>query len=374
MSAPLLELRGVRKSYQTAKGPHQVLDGIDFTVRRGERLGICGLNGAGKSTLINIISGGLSPDSGTIRRNCRMSWPLGYSGGLHGAMSGLANARFIARIYGADPENVAAFTEDFAELGKFFELPIRTYSAGMRSRLAFAVSMAIDFDMYLIDEILSAGDLRFHEKCHRAVEERREHASFLIVSHSLSTIEENCNRFALLHGGRLAIHESLTAAQQAFSDVFVSAPVRPAEQWRPNITGPLSCRAAEEDSGSVDMEITAAGPGHVIFYWGNGTDGAAFPGDKIQFESPVQLLSDPALLVPRWTGLQFVERDLAGSALTSDVAPQDLAAPAWAMTRVVENAGARHLQFGLRVEMAGPGMVRLRLGRAQLRRDGGMLH
>ena len=184
-----------------------MLDDIDFTLMRGERLGICGLNSAGKTTLVNIIAGALKPDAGKVVRHSRMSWPLGYSGGIHSALTELENCRFIARIYGRDTAEVAAFVQDFAELGKFFEMPIRTYSSGMRSRLAFAVSMAVDFELYLIDEVMSAGDLRFHEKCRQAIEERRNRADFLIVSHSISTIEENCNRYALLHDGKLAVFD-----------------------------------------------------------------------------------------------------------------------------------------------------------------------
>ncbi len=372
MSAPSLELRGIRKSFPTSSTPHLVLDDIDFTLQRGERLGICGLNGAGKTTLVNIIAGALMPDRGAVVRHSRMSWPLGYSGGFHGALTGLENVRFIARIYGCNVDEAVAFARDFAELGKFFEMPMRTYSSGMRSRLAFAVSMAIDFELYLIDEVMSAGDLRFHEKCRQAIEERRGRADFLIVSHSLSTIEENCNRFAVLHGGKLAIFDSFAGAQAAYSEIFSEGQKVKAPVWKLETSGPLEARIAAETADSVDIALRAAGAGTLIAYWGMSTEFLAQAGDTVAIECPVQLVSGSAQQVMReWTGLQLVERDRAGSAVASNVASADFfnGLPQIVATEAaIHEAQTRHFHMGVRVEMAGPGELLLRLGRPFLRR------
>lgn len=373
MSATSLELRRIRKSFPTGGRPHLVLDDIDFTLMRGERLGICGLNGAGKTTLVNIIAGALMPDRGQVVRHSRMSWPLGYSGGFHSALTGLENARFIARIYGQDIHQVAAFAQDFAELGRFFEMPIRTYSSGMRSRLAFAVSMAIEFELYLIDETLSAGDIRFHEKCRRAIEERRGRADFVIVSHSLSTIEENCNRFALLHGGRLRVYDKFAQASQAYSEVFGAGTQSGEIGWKLTTSGPLETRIVEEGPDSIDVQLQGRGAGTFIAYWGASTGFLASPGDTIFAECPVQLISgSSAQILPEWTGLQLVERDRAGGATASEVAPYDirdgLAHVATAET-AIRQAATRHFHLGLRLELGGPADLRLRLGRPFLRRE-----
>ena len=372
MSAPSLELRGVRKSFSTGGRPHLVLDDIDFTLMRGERLGICGLNGAGKTTLVNIIAGALMPDRGVVARHSRMSWPLGYSGGFHSALTGLENVRFIARIYGRDVNQAADFARDFAELGKFFEMPMRTYSSGMRSRLAFAVSMAVDFELYLIDEVMSAGDLRFHEKCRQAIEERRGRADFLIVSHSLSTIEENCNRFALLHDGKLAAYDTLDAAQNAYSEIFSRGQKDRDVVWKIDAGGGVEAHTLRQGSDSLDIELHASGAGTMIAYWGTATEFVAAAGDRITLECPVQLISGSVRQVmPEWTGLQLVERDRAGSAVASDVVTKDflngLPQIVTAET-VIHEDQTRHFHLGVRVEMAGPGDILLRLGRPFIHR------
>jgi capsular polysaccharide transport system ATP-binding protein len=371
VSTASLELRGISKSFPTGGKPHHVLNDIDFTLMRGERLGICGLNGAGKTTLVNIIAGALMPDHGRVVRHSRMSWPLGYSGGFHSALTGLENARFIARIYGQDIHRVAAFAQDFAELGRFFEMPIRTYSSGMRSRLAFAVSMAIDFELYLIDETLSAGDIRFHEKCRRAIEERRGRSDFVIVSHSLSTIEENCNRFALLHGGRLTSYADFAAASEAYSKVFGSGGGE--TSWKLTTSGALDARAVDEGPDSVDVALQAKGAGTFIAYWGTATGFLATAGDHVSAECPVQLLSgSTAQILPEWSGLQFVERDRAGAATASEVAPYDFRdglAHVATGEAIVRAAETRHFHLGLRLELGGPADLRLRIGRPFLKRE-----
>jgi capsular polysaccharide transport system ATP-binding protein len=349
-----------------------VLNDIDFVLRRGDRLGVCGLNGAGKTTLVNIIAGALMPDRGKVIRHSRMSWPLGYSGGFHSALTGIENVRFIARIYGRNAGDTVAFVEDFAELGKFLHMPMSTYSSGMRSRLAFAVSMAVDFELYLIDEVMSAGDLRFHEKCRQAIEARKNRADFLIVSHNLGTIEENCNRFGLMHDGKLVIYNNLADAQAAYSDVFAVSQKTRKLEWKLQPAGSLEAFIQRETSDSIDVRIRATGPGHFIAYWGGSTEFGVRQGDSVAMQCPLQRVSgNPRVAAPRWTGFQLVERDLAGTALRSDVQPYEFLTgrPARAAaTATIHSPDARYFHMGIRMQMQEEGEITLRIGRPRLSR------
>lgn len=213
-------LNKITKRYPTRSGVHTVLDAVDLMVKPGERIGILGKNGSGKSTLIRIVSGQEYPDSGGIERRMKVSWPLAFSGGFQGSLTGLDNLRFIARIYGVDHRAIRGFVEDFAELGKFFREPVKTYSSGMQARLAFALSLAIEFDCYLIDEVIAVGDARFHEKCMHELFEKRKDRSFFIVSHDGAFIKAHCNRVAILDNGRLACHGSVDEAYDSYIDML----------------------------------------------------------------------------------------------------------------------------------------------------------
>jgi capsular polysaccharide transport system ATP-binding protein len=205
-------VRDVVKRYRARTGPHTVLDGVNLTVGVGERVGILGKNGSGKSTLIKLISGQEAPDSGSIQRGMNVSWPLAFSGGFQGSLTGEDNLRFICRIYDVEPGKVREFVESFADLGKYFREPVKSYSSGMQARLAFALSLAIEFDCYLIDEIIAVGDARFHEKCvHELFEKRRERA-FVIVSHDALFIKSYCTRASVLDGGKLTDFADVPAA------------------------------------------------------------------------------------------------------------------------------------------------------------------
>ena len=171
-----------------------------------------GRNGAGKSTLIRLISGAELPTSGHVERSMSVSWPLAFGGAFQGALTGLDNLRFICRIYDTDPAEQIAFVEEFSELGIYLREPVRSYSAGMRARLAFAISMVIEFDCFLIDEIVAVGDSRFHEKCHVELFEKRGDRAMIIVSHDAGYIREHCTRAAVLSGGRLHLKPSLDEA------------------------------------------------------------------------------------------------------------------------------------------------------------------
>jgi capsular polysaccharide transport system ATP-binding protein len=203
----MITLRNVCKDYPTRAGPRRVLDNINLTIHPGERVGILGRNGAGKSTLIRLISGSEPPTLGTIRRNMPVSWPLAFSGGFHGSLTGADNVRFICRIYGVDFRSRFEFVEDFSELGLYMNEPVATYSSGMKARLAFAISMTIDFDCYLIDEVMAVGDARFRERCKVELFEKRRDKAKLIVSHSHRQLKGNCDRFLLIEGGQIEEHD-----------------------------------------------------------------------------------------------------------------------------------------------------------------------
>lgn len=208
----MIKLSGVNKFYPTRHGPVPILRDIDLEIGLGERVGILGRNGAGKSTLIRLISGAELPTSGHVDRTMSVSWPLAFGGAFQGALTGIDNLRFICRIYGVDPEDKIAFVEEFSELGIYLREPVRSYSAGMRARLAFAISMTIEFDCFLIDEIVAVGDSRFHEKCHTELFEKRGDRAMIIVSHDASYIREHCTRAAVLSGGRLHAFPTLDEA------------------------------------------------------------------------------------------------------------------------------------------------------------------
>lgn len=217
----MIELDQVVKRYRTRSGPHTVLDGVSLSVRKGDKVGILGRNGAGKSTLIRLISGAERPTSGTIVRRMSVSWPLAFGGAFQGSLTGLDNVRFICRVYEASFTAVLPFVEDFSELGHYLREPVKTFSSGMRARLAFAISMAIEFDCFLIDEVIAVGDTRFHEKCRRELFEKRKDRAMIIVSHVAQEIQEHCERAGVLSEGSLkefpdvgsayAFYESLAA-------------------------------------------------------------------------------------------------------------------------------------------------------------------
>jgi ABC-type polysaccharide/polyol phosphate transport system ATPase subunit len=203
----MIRLTNVCKDYPTRAGLRRVLHNISLVINPGERVGILGRNGAGKSTLIRLISGSEPATLGTIDRNMSVSWPLAFSGGFQGSLTGADNVRFICRIYGVDFHPRFQFVKDFSELGSYMNEPVGTYSSGMRARLAFAISMTIDFDCYLIDEVMAVGDQRFRDRCRVELFEKRRDKAMLIVSHSHRYLKGTCDRFLLIEGGRLEEHD-----------------------------------------------------------------------------------------------------------------------------------------------------------------------
>lgn len=208
----MIRLSDVNKSYSTHCGPVRVLRNIHLTVAPGERVGILGRNGAGKSTLIRIVSGAELPSSGVVERAMSVSWPLAFGGAFQGSLTGLDNLRVICRIYGVSAAERIGFVEDFSELGLYLREPVKTYSSGMRARLAFAISMVIDFDCFLIDEIVAVGDARFHAKCNHELFVNRGDRAMIIVSHNADYIREHCSRAAVLVDGELHHANSLDDA------------------------------------------------------------------------------------------------------------------------------------------------------------------
>jgi len=208
----VIEILNLRKEYPTRSGPHIVLDGINMTIRRGEKIGILGRNGSGKSTLIRLLSGAERPTAGRISRGLSISWPLAFGGAFQGSLTGLDNLRFICRVHGADYRDKLGYVEEFSELGKYMREPVKTYSSGMRARLAFAISMAVEFDCFLIDEIISVGDARFHSKCQRELFEKRADRSFVMVSHEPHNIRDHCQRAAVLHEGTMSLFDNIDEA------------------------------------------------------------------------------------------------------------------------------------------------------------------
>lgn len=199
----MISLRSVSKHYTTRGGEVTVLDQVNLTVQPGEKVGILGRNGAGKSTLIRLISGAEKPSQGTVVRDMSVSWPLAFGGAFQGTLTGLDNLRFICRVYGCSVEDKIEYVQEFSELGKYLYEPVRSYSSGMRARLAFAISMVVEFDCFLIDEIFAVGDNRFQQKCQTELFEKREDRAMIIVSHDANFIRTHCDHAAVLIAGRL---------------------------------------------------------------------------------------------------------------------------------------------------------------------------
>jgi ABC-2 type transport system ATP-binding protein/capsular polysaccharide transport system ATP-binding protein len=204
----------IHKIYPTRQGDRVVLNDISFSVDRGEKLGILGCNGAGKSTLVRLISGAERPTSGTITSTMSVSWPLAFGGAFQGALTGFDNVRFISRIYNQDYTQNIDFVQDFTELGLYLREPVRSYSQGMRARLAFAISMIIEFDCYLIDEVSAVGDARFHEKCAVELFQKRADRAMLIISHDPGYIKNHCSKFAVLDKGDMNLYTDFDQAYE----------------------------------------------------------------------------------------------------------------------------------------------------------------
>lgn len=208
----MIRLEGVSKAFRLRAEWKVILDDVSLTLPSGRALALLGRNGAGKTTLLQMISGTTQPDRGRVVTMGAVSWPVGFGGSLHGDLTGAQNTRFIARIYGVETAELLEFVEDFAELGGHFHMPIRSYSAGMKSRLGFAMSMGIPFDTYLVDEVTAVGDAAFRRKSKAVFRERIRSASAIMVSHNLAELRDYCDAALLLEAGELRYFPDLNEA------------------------------------------------------------------------------------------------------------------------------------------------------------------
>jgi capsular polysaccharide transport system ATP-binding protein len=216
----MIRFENLTKSYWVQGVRKVVIDGLNTELPTGKSLALLGLNGAGKSTLMQLIAGTMRPDTGRIISDGSVSWPVGFGGSFHPDLTGAQNVRFVARIYGVDTDELVAFVEDFAELGKHFNMPVRSYSSGMKSRLTFGASFGIKFDTYLVDEVTAVGDFAFRQKSQALFKERMKTSSAILVTHEMGQVRSFCDSGILLEDGHLTYFEDVEDAIKAHLDVI----------------------------------------------------------------------------------------------------------------------------------------------------------
>ncbi|MFN3210917.1 MAG: ABC transporter ATP-binding protein [Roseovarius sp.] len=219
----MIRLENVTKTFVTNGVPNTIFSNASLTFPKGRSVGLLGRNGAGKSSLLRLIAGSLAPTSGQIIYDGSVSWPVGFAGSFHPDLTGLQNIRFVGRVYGVDTDELVDFVEDFAELGKHFNLPCRTYSSGMKSRLAFGLSMGIRFDTYLVDEVTSVGDAAFRQKSEAVFKQRMAHSGAIVVSHGTAMLRRNCESGVVIDSGRMTWYDDITDAIAAHEDNMQAA-------------------------------------------------------------------------------------------------------------------------------------------------------
>lgn len=215
----MITFDNVTKYYPTPNGRHYILKGVNLELPGDKNIGVFGANGSGKSTLMRLLAGVDFPNKGSIKIEGNVSWPLGLSG-YQGSMTGRENAEFICRIYGKSRSEInekLEYIKDFSEIGHFFEMPLKSYSSGMRSKFSFAVSMAFDFDYYLIDELTSVGDKRFKQKCKETFDAKKDVANFLFVSHNLNELKRQCDMGIYIKDGKIHVHDCIDDAIAAYN-------------------------------------------------------------------------------------------------------------------------------------------------------------
>jgi capsular polysaccharide transport system ATP-binding protein len=218
----MIELRALSKSYPTRQGRRYVFRDLNFTFPPGSNIGLIGRNGAGKSTLLRLLGGIDQPDHGSVVTDCRISWPVGLAGGFQHTLTARENVQFVCRIHGAygdDLRSKVSFVQDFAEIGDYFDLPVRSFSTGMRSRVAFGLSMAFDFDYYLIDEVMAVGDAQFKAKSKEVMMARLKRANLILTSHNMGDIRQYCNVVLHVDQGRVTIYDDIEAGIRAYQGV-----------------------------------------------------------------------------------------------------------------------------------------------------------
>jgi capsular polysaccharide transport system ATP-binding protein len=215
----MIEFKDVHKSFKAGRGYKTILESSSFRIGVRQRIGVIGPNGCGKTTLMRILAGNEPINAGEINRVGRISFPVGFRGTFSQELSGAENVRFLARIYGMDVDETVAWVEDFCEIGDYFYLPVRTYSAGMFGKVAFATSFAIDFDFYLVDEVVETGDRRFRDKCAAALNARLENSSLILISQNMRTIKAFCQSGAVLYNGQLVFYDNLDDAIEHYEKI-----------------------------------------------------------------------------------------------------------------------------------------------------------
>ncbi|WP_444921194.1 ABC transporter ATP-binding protein [Microbulbifer sp. CnH-101-G] len=211
----MIKLENITKSFRSHSERNILFENVNVIFPEGKNIGILGRNGAGKSTLLRIIGGIDYPDSGRVITDQRISWPMALSGGFQGSMTGRENVAFICGIHGIwgnKKNKVMDLVREFSEIGNYFDAPIKNYSSGMRSRLAFGLSIAVDFDVYLVDEVMSVGDVHFRSKCEEIISEKRKSSSFIIVAHAMPTLRNNCDAGIYIEKGKVRICQSVEKA------------------------------------------------------------------------------------------------------------------------------------------------------------------
>lgn len=208
----MIRFENLTKSFWVRGQRKVVIDNLNLTLPTGKSLALLGRNGAGKSTLLSIIAGVLPTDRGKVVSDGTISWPVGFGGSFHPEMTGRQNVRFVGRVYGVDTAALEIFVQQFAELGEHYHMPVRTYSAGMRARLTFGLSMGIRFDTYLVDEVTAVGDASFNAKSRAIFRERMQHASAIMVTHSMPQVREFCDAGIVLDRGKLQYFDDLEEA------------------------------------------------------------------------------------------------------------------------------------------------------------------
>jgi capsular polysaccharide transport system ATP-binding protein len=218
----MIEVRHLTKSYRTLKGRYFVFRDLSFTIEPGRNVALLGRNGAGKSTLLSLLAGRDRPDRGAIICDQTLSWPIGLSSAFQGSLTGRENSKFVARVHGVDQAHIreiVRYVEDFAEIGTHFDMPVNTYSSGMRGRLAFGLSLAFSFDYYLIDEALSAGDPGFRKKASDALREKISSANIIMATHGMSQVRQMCNTVFLLKNGAIERYDDVNAGIAAYEKI-----------------------------------------------------------------------------------------------------------------------------------------------------------
>lgn len=216
----MIRLRNLTKWYASPTGRRYVFRSLNFTFPEGANVGLIGRNGAGKSTLMRLLGGIDAPNEGRVDSEDRISWPVGLGGGFQGSLTARENAQFVCRVYGATGSEMRrkiAFVEEFAEIGDYFDLPVRSYSSGMKARLGFGLSMAFDFDYYLIDEVMAVGDAQFRAKSQAILEERLADASLILVSHNMADIQRHCDVVVLVDHGSAVLYEEVAEGISAYA-------------------------------------------------------------------------------------------------------------------------------------------------------------